>query len=67
MIDPFLIKHYRSGFSNYTDDTTLYNCGNKFLEATSEPETTIDNLFDWFYCNNFRINTSECHFHHRLT
>ena len=61
IIDRFLIEHYRSDFSSYADRTTPYNCGNTFLEVISDLETTIDNLFDWFYCNNFKVNSSKCH------
>ena len=61
IIDLFLIEHYRSDFSNYADDTTPYNCGNTFLEVISDLETTINNHFDWFCCNNFKVNTSKCH------
>ena len=34
---------------------------NTFLEVISDLETTIDNLFDWFCYNNFKINLSKCH------
>ena len=61
IIDLFLIEHYRSDFSNYADDTTPYNCGNTFLEVISDLETTINNLFDWFCCNNFKVNPSKCY------
>ena len=61
IIDFFLIEHYRSGFSNYAYDTTPYNCENTFLEVISDLETTISNLFDWFCCNNFKVNPSKCH------
>ena len=61
IIDLFLIEHYRSDFSSYADDTTPYNCGNTFLEVISDLETTIDNLFDWFCCNNFKVNSCKCH------
>ena len=57
----FLIEHYRSHISNYADDTTTYNCGDTFLEAISDLETTIENLFDSFCCNNFKVNSSTCH------
>ena len=60
IIDLFLIEHYRSYFSSYVDHTTPYNCGNTFLEIISDLET-INNLFDWFYCNNFKVNPSKCH------
>ena len=56
-----MIEHYRSDFSNYADDTTPYNCGNTFLEVISDLETTIDNLFDWICCNNFKVDPSKCH------
>ena len=56
-----MIEHYRSDFSNYADDTTPYNCGDTFLEVISDLETTIKNLFDWFCCNNFKVNPSKCH------
>ena len=61
IIDLFLIEHYRSDFTNYADDTTPYNCGNTFLEVISDLETTINNLFDWFCCNNLKVNSSKCH------
>ena len=32
-----------------------------FLEAISDLETTIENLFDSFCCNNFKVNSSKCH------
>ena len=60
-IDLFLIEHCRSDFSNYADDTIPYNCGNTFLEVISDLETTIENLFDWFCCNHFKVNPSKCH------
>ena len=56
IIDLFLIEHYRSDYSSYADDTTTYNCENTFLEIISDLETTIENLFDWFCCNNFKVN-----------
>ena len=56
-----MIENYRSDFSNYADDTTPYNCGNTFLEVISDLETTINNLFDWFCCNNSKVNPSKCH------
>ena len=61
IIDLFLIEHYRADFSNYADDTTPYNCGNTFLEVISDLETKTDKLFDWFCCNNFKLNLSKCH------
>ena len=54
-------EHYKSGFSNYTDDTTPYNCRNTFLETISDLEITLDNLFNYFYYNNFKANASKYH------
>ena len=56
-----MIEHYRSDFSSYADDFTPYNCWNTFLEVISDLETTKGNLFDWFCCNNFKVNLSKCH------
>ena len=61
IIDLFLIEHYRSDFSNYADDTFPYDYGNTFVQVVSDLETTINNLFDWFCCNNFKVNLSKCH------
>ena len=55
------MEYYRSDFTNYADGTTPYNCGNTFSEVISGLETTTDNLFDWFCCNNFKANPSKCH------
>ena len=56
-----MIEHYISDFSSNADDTTPYNCGKIFLEVISDLETALNNLFDWFYCNNFKGNSSRCH------
>ena len=61
LIDLFLVEHYKSDFSNNADDTTPNNCGSTFFETTSDLETTLDNLFHWFYKNNLKANTSKCH------
>ena len=57
----FLIEHYRSDFSNYADNATPYNCGNTFLEVMPDLERTMDNLFDWSSCDNFKANPSKCY------
>ena len=61
LIDLFLAGHYKSDFSNYVDDTTPYNCGSTFFETISDLEITSDNLFNWFFLNNFKANASKCH------
>ena len=60
-IDLFLLEHYKSDCSNYADDTTPYNCGSTFFETISDLEITLENLFNWFYYNNFKANASKCH------
>ena len=32
-----------------------------FLETISDLEITLDNLFNWFCYNNFKVNASKCH------
>ena len=61
LIDLFLAGHYKSDFSNYADDTTPYNRGSTFFETISDLEITLDNLFNWFCYNNFKVNASKCH------
>ena len=61
LIDLLLAEHYKSNFSNFADDTTPYNCWSTFLETISDLEITLDNLFDWFCCNNFEAITSKYH------
>ena len=56
-----MIEHHRSDFWNYAADATSYNYGNIFLEVISDLETTIDNLFNSFFCNSFKVNPSKCH------
>ena len=59
----FLSK-YSSEFSNFADDTTPYERGKNYDEVISKLEDTIEKLFNWFQCNNFRANASKCHFFH---
>ena len=61
LLDLFLAEHYKLDFSNYTDDTTPYNCGSTISETISDLEITLDNLFNWFCYNNFKANASKCH------
>ena len=60
LIDLFQAEHYKSDFSIYVDDTTLYNCNSTFLETISGLQITLDNLFNRFYYNNFEVNASKC-------
>ena len=57
LIDLFLAEHYKSDFSNYADGTTPDNCRSR----RSDVEITLNNLFNWFYYNNFKANASKCH------
>ena len=61
LIDLFLAEHYKSDFSNCTDDTTPYDCGSAFFETIPDLEITLDKLFNWSCYNNFKANTSKCH------
>ena len=53
---------YSSEFSNFGDDTTPYECGKNYDEVINKLEDTIEKLFNWFQCNNFKANASKCHF-----
>ena len=57
-----LLCEYSSEFSSFADDTTPYNCGKNYDEVISKVEDTIEKLFNWFQCNNFKTNASKCHF-----
>ena len=48
-------------FSNCAEDITPYNCRITFLEIISDLEITLDNLFNWFCCKNFKANAWKCH------
>ena len=61
LIDFFLGKYYKLGFSSYADGITSYDCRSTFLETMSDLEITLDKLFNWFCYNNFKANASKCH------
>ena len=61
LINLFRADDYKSDFSNYTDDTTPYNCRSTFLETISDLEMTLYNLFSLFCRNDFKTNASKCH------
>ena len=44
LIDLFQAELYKSGFSNYADDPTPYNCGDTFFETISDLEITFRQL-----------------------
>ena len=69
IIELLLIEQYRWDSSNYADDAAPYSCGNTFLEVISDLETTVDNLFDWFCCNNIKLKIplNVICFYHGLT
>ena len=52
LCDLFLCE-YSSEFSN---------CGKNYDEVINKLEDTIEKLFNWFQCNNFKANASKCHF-----
>ena len=61
LCDLFL-SEYSSEFSNFADHTTPYECGKNYDKAINKLEDTIEKLFNWFHCNNFKANASKCHF-----
>ena len=61
LIDQFLAEHYKSDFSNYTDNTTPCNRGSIVFETISDLEITLDNLFNWFCYNKFKENVPKYH------
>ena len=54
-------SEYSTEFTNFADDTTSYECSKNYDEVISKLEDTIEKLFNWFQCNNFKANTSKCH------
>ena len=56
------LSEYSSEFSNFAADTTSYECGKNYDEVINKLEDTIEKLFNWFQCNNFKTNASRCHF-----
>ena len=65
LCDLFLFE-YSCEFSNFADDTTPYECGKSYDEVINKLEDTIEKLFNWFQCKNFKANESTSHFfsHH---
>ena len=59
--DLFLSK-YSSEFISFADDTTPYEYNKNYHEVINKLEDTIEKRFNWFQCNNFKANTSKCHF-----
>ena len=51
-----LLSEYSCEFSNFAYDTTPYD------EVINKLEDTIEKLFNWFQCSNFKANASKCHF-----
>ena len=56
------LSEYSSEFSNFADDTTSYECGKNYDEVINKLEDTIEKLFNWFQCNNFKASASKCYF-----
>ena len=59
LCDLFL-PEYSSKSSNFADDTTSYECGKNYDEVVNKLKDTIEKLFNWFQCNNFKANASKC-------
>ena len=60
------LSEYSFEFTNFADDTTPYECGKNYDKVINKLEDTIEKLFNWFQCKNFKANESTCHFfsHH---
>ena len=56
-----LLSKYSSGFTSFADDTTPCECGKNYDEVISNLEDIIEKLFNWFLCDNFKANASNCH------
>ena len=56
------LSEYSSEFSNFTEDSTPYECGKNYDEVINKLADTIEKLFYWFQCNNFKAIASKCHF-----
>ena len=61
LCDLFL-SEYCSEFSYFAYDITPYECGKNYNEIINKLEDTIERLFNWFHCNNFKSNASKRHF-----
>ena len=50
--------------ANYADDTTPYECVPYYDKLKENLELTIYKIFHWFKYNNFKANTTKCHFYY---
>ena len=60
LCDLFL-SDYSSEFSKFADDATPDEHGKHYDEVINKLEDT-EKLLNWFQLNNFKANTSKCHF-----
>ena len=56
------LSEYSSESFNFVDDTTPYECGKYYDKVINKVEDTVEKLFNWFHCNNFKANASKLHF-----
>ena len=61
LCDLFL-SEYSSEITNFADDTTPYVCDKNYDEVINKLVDTIERLFNWFQCNNFKVNSTKCQF-----
>ena len=54
-------EEYSSDFANFTDDTTLYECGPTLNKVMNNLEVTTEKMFEWFTFNNLKANASKRH------
>ena len=56
------LPEYSSEFTNFPDDTTLFECGKNYDVVINKLEDIIEKLFNWFQCSNFKANATKYHF-----
>ena len=55
-----ILFEYNLEFTNFTNNTTLYECSKIYDEVMSKLEDAIEKLFSWFQWNNFKANAFTC-------
>ena len=46
---------------NFADDTTPFDCGQKFAKVVKKLEEISDLAINWFQDNYMKVNTDKCH------
>ena len=56
------LSEYNSELTNFADGTNPDDFSKTYDNVINKLEITIEKLFDWFYNNYVRPNSSKCHF-----